>query len=172
VFDILLDFPYCQKQTDVLNKEYAMPGQSRAIFFDIGNVLASPVISSDHTTLVGLSVYPFVPEVLDAVSKQQAQLGIISNTAPSDTTETMKAVLEQAGLLRFFDAKLLLFSSVEGIDKTRVELFQRAATRSGLPPQNCVFVGEDDKERNVARRALFKVSFHPLHVFQVLKEMS
>jgi len=155
-----------------LNKEYAMPGQSRAIFFDIGNVLASPVISSDHTTLVGLSVYPFVPEVLDAVSKQQAQLGIISNTAPSDTTETMKAVLEKAGLLRFFDAKLLLFSSVEGIDKTRVGLFQRAATRSGLPPQNCVFVGEDDKERNVARRALFKVSFHPLHVFQVLKEMS
>jgi len=161
---------------DLLTKEVErdgpVPGQSKAVFFDIGNVLASPVLSSDHTTLVGLSVYPFVPEVLDAVRKQQAQLGIISNTAPSDTTETMKAVLEKAGLLRFFDVKLLLFSSVEGIDKTRVELFQRAAARAELPPRNCVFVGEDEKERNVARRALFKVSFHPLHVFQVLKEMS
>jgi FMN phosphatase YigB (HAD superfamily) len=149
-----------------------MPGQLKAIFFDIGNVLASPVLSADHTTLVGLSVYPFVPEVLDAVTKQQTRLGIISNTAPSNTTETMKAVLEHAGLLRFFDAKMLLFSSVEGIDKTRVELFQRAAARAGLSPRHCVFVGEDEKERDVARQALFNVSFHPLHVFQVLKEMS
>jgi bacterial leucyl aminopeptidase len=148
-----------------------MPGQSRAVFFDIGNVLASPVLASDHITLVGLSVYPFVPEVLEAVRTQQARLGIISNTASSDTTETMKAVLDQAGLLRFFDGKLLLFSSVEGIDKTKVELFQRAAARAELPPRHCVFVGEDAKERDVARRALFKVSFHPLHVFQVLKEM-
>jgi bacterial leucyl aminopeptidase len=148
-----------------------MAGQSRAVFFDIGNVLASPVLASDHITLVGLSVYPFVPEVLEAVRTQQARLGIISNTACSDTTETMKAVLDQAGLLRFFDVKLLLFSSVEGIDKTKVELFQRAAVRAELPPQHCVFVGEDAKERDVARRALFQVSFHPLHVFQVLKEM-
>ena len=86
--------------TNEVEKDGPVPGQSKAVFFDIGNVLASPVLSSDHTTLVGLSVYPFVPEVLDAVRKQQAQLGIISNTAPSDTTETMKAVLEKAGLLR------------------------------------------------------------------------
>jgi FMN phosphatase YigB (HAD superfamily) len=158
--------------TNEVERDGPVPGQAKAVFFDIGNVLASPVVSSNHTALVGLSVYPFVPEVLDALGKQQAQLGIVSNTASSDTTETMKAVLEKAGLLRFFDAKLLLFSSVEGIDKTRVELFQRAAARAEVPPRSCVFVGEDEKERNVARRVLFTVSFHPLHVFQVLKEMS
>ena len=157
--------------TNEVERDGPVPGQAKAVFFDIGNVLASPVIASDHTTLVGFSVYPFVPEVLDAVRKQQAPLGIISNTAPSDTTETMKAVLEKAGRFRFFDVKLLLFSSVEGIDKTRVELFQRAAARAELPPRNCVFVGEDEQERDVARRAYSRFHFTGLHSF-ALKEMS
>jgi hypothetical protein len=33
-----------------------------AVFFDIGDTLASPVVVSGH--LVGLELYPFVPEVL------------------------------------------------------------------------------------------------------------
>lgn len=145
---------------------------TKAIFFDIGSTLASPVLSADHTTLIGLNVYPFVPEILGALRQQGVRLGLLSNTGPSDTLPSMSALLEGAGLLSFFERGLLLFSSVEGLDKSRVEFFTRAATRAVLPPTHCVFVGEDARERHVAAQAAFNVSFHPLHVFQILKEMS
>lgn len=148
-----------------------MAGQPKAVFFDIGDTLASPVLSPNRRSLAGLRVYPFVPEILQALGHQTVPLGLISNTAPDDTMQTMQAILKQVGLLRFFDVTLLLFSSVEGLDKTRGEFFQRAATRAGIPPQRCVFVGEDAQERAVARTAFFQVSFHPLHVFHVLQEM-
>jgi FMN phosphatase YigB (HAD superfamily) len=143
-----------------------------AVFFDIGATLASPVLSPDHTRLIALNVYPFVPAILGALRQEGVRLGIISNTAPSDTLVSLSAVLEDAGLLSFFERELLLFSSVEALDKSQVEFFERAAARATLRPTRCVFVGENEKERHVAAAASFNVSFHPLHVFQVLKELA
>jgi len=148
-----------------------MSGGEVAVFFDIGDTLASPVLSADHTTLLALNAYPFVPEILSALRQQGVRLGLLSNTGPSDTLLSLSAVLEGADLLSFFERGLLLFSSVEGLDKRNIEFFRRAAARATLPPPRCVFVGENARERQVATQASFNVSFHPLHVFQVLKEM-
>jgi FMN phosphatase YigB (HAD superfamily) len=84
----------------------------------------------------------------------------------------MCVVMSEARLLDFFDPALLLFSSVEGIDKSQSQFFELAAQRSGTQPEQCVYVGENEAERRVAALAKFRTSYHPLHVFHVIDLMA
>ena len=61
----------------------------------------------------------------------------------------MRSVIAKAGLLDFFGPSLLLFSSVEGIDKSQQQFFELASQRAGVPAEHCNYVGEDDAERRV-----------------------
>ena len=56
-------------------------------------------------------------------------------------------MLSEAGLLDYFEPVLLLFSSVEGLDKTQAAFFRLAAQRAGVLPSRCIYVGEDQGER-------------------------
>lgn len=143
---------------------------SIVVFFDLGDTLVVPKI--DQGTLVALKVLPFVTKVLDKLKHTNVggaplRLGVISNTG-NETGDRMRTLLQQAGLLGFFEPSLLLFSSVEHLDKTKKEFFQLAATRAGIPPAQCIYVGENADERRVAESAGFRASFHALHVFHVL----
>jgi FMN phosphatase YigB (HAD superfamily) len=146
-----------------------------AIFFDIGDTLAFAKLAS-YGSLQKLEVFPLVPELLRLLRSQRnsgatgPRLGIISNTG-NETAHTMNAVLSAAGLVSFFEPNLLLFSSVEGLTKKQPAFFTLASSRAGLPPAQCIFVGEDEGERKVASAAGFNVSFHLLHVFHVLETM-
>src|SRR5262249_47292685 len=137
--------------------------------FDIGNTLAVPVLSPSGG-LVRLRVLPFVPDILMKLKQAQHRLGMISNTG-TETIQHMKAVLVDCRLLHFFDPVLCLFSCVEGLDKTKKAFFELAAQRAGVASSRCVYVCEDQAERNTARSAGFEISFHPLHVFHVLGEL-
>jgi FMN phosphatase YigB (HAD superfamily) len=80
--------------------------------------------------LLALKVLPFVPDVLDKLKRIKAnevslRLGVISNTG-TETLSKMRSVIAKAGLLEFFDPALLLFSSVEGIDKRQKQFFELA----------------------------------------------
>ena len=80
--------------------------------------------------------------------------------------------MNQAGLLEHFEPGLLLFSSTEGIDKTKPEFFALAAKRAGIPSRIVAFtLGKTTKsgKRPVPHR--FRVAFHPLHVFDVIEQM-
>jgi FMN phosphatase YigB (HAD superfamily) len=140
------------------------------VFFDIGDTLAIPEFSSSGS-LQKLNVLPFVPDVLHKLAGSHCRLGIISNTG-NETKASLHTVLSQAGLLQPFEPVLLLFSSVEGKDKKQPAFFALAAQRAGVPPKRCIYVGEDEAERTVAKSAGFQVSFHPLHVFHVVKQLS
>jgi FMN phosphatase YigB (HAD superfamily) len=145
------------------------------VFFDLGDTLVIPRLSDDGS-LLALSVLPFVPDVLDKLRRTQVndaalRLGVISNTG-DETLSKMHSVMAAAGLLDFFDPALLLFSSVEGIDKRQKQLFERAAQRSGTQPEHCIYVGEDEAERRVAASAKLRTSYHPLHVFHVIDLMA
>jgi FMN phosphatase YigB (HAD superfamily) len=127
-----------------------------AVFFDLGDTLVIPRLSDDGS-LLGLNVLPFVPDVLaklktktnDAVLRLR---GVISNTG-TETLSKMRWLIAEAGLLDFFDPALLLFSSVEGIDKRQQQFFELASQRAGVPAEHCVYVSEDDAERRVAALA-------------------
>jgi len=146
------------------------------LFFDIGDTLAVPVLTAAGA-LDKLVVFPFVTDVLARFRSatgpggSPVRLGIISNTG-TETLATMKKVLSDAGLLDFFEEGLLVFSSVEGVDKSKKEIFRRAWTRAGVAAGRCVYVSESDPERNVAAKAGLRVSFHPLHAFHVLATLT
>ena len=140
---------------------------SITVFFDLGDTLVVSVPTPDNS--LQLEVLPFVPEVLNKLKQTAAapRLGVISNSG-TESLDNLLTLLRKAELLDFFDQNLLLFSSVEGIDKTHKELFERAVKRAGEPPNRCVYVGEDEAERKVAASANMRTSFHALHVFHVL----
>jgi FMN phosphatase YigB (HAD superfamily) len=135
-----------------------------AVYFDIGDTLASAVVEGGH--LARLDVYPFVPDVLARMRAGAAgapvSLGLISNTG-SETGARMNQLLASAGLLPLVEARLCLFSSVEGLDKSQPAFFELARDRAGVPAARCLFVGEDAAERAVAASAGLPVSPHPLH---------
>jgi FMN phosphatase YigB (HAD superfamily) len=142
-----------------------------AVFFDIGDTLASPRVAGGH--LSGLDVYPFVPEILTRLRISGGQeipiaLGLISNTG-SETAATLHDVLAKSGLSNFVDASLCLFSSIEGLDKSQPAFFLLARDRAALPATRCVFVGEDPAERTVAASIGFRVSPHPLHALHLIE---
>ena len=146
--------------------------QPVVVFFDLGDTLGVPRFSAAGS-LQRFDVFPFALDVLKRLrgstppAAAKRRLGVISNTG-TETAENLRAVLQAAGLSKLLDPALLLFSSIEGIDKSSPELFARAAQRAGLAAQRCVFVGESEKERNVAASAGLAVSFHPLHAFHVV----
>ena len=142
-----------------------------AAFFDIGDTLASAVFEGGR--LSRLEVYPFVPDVLmrmRAAGGDQAlvSLGLISNTG-NETAASMNNVLADAGLLALLDARLCLFSSIEGLEKSQPAFFEVARARAGIPASRCVFVGENATERAVAATVGFQVSPHPLHALRLVE---
>jgi FMN phosphatase YigB (HAD superfamily) len=109
---------------------------------------------ADDGSLEALAVLPFVLEVLGKLKRIRAgeakvRLGVISNTGV-ETREKMLALMTKAGLLDVFELQLLLFSSVEGIDKSQRRFFQLAAQLADAPERHCVYVSESDSEREVA----------------------
>ena len=144
--------------------------QPKIVFFDLGDTLVVPRMNAAGV-LTALEPFPFVPEILSKI-KVQARLGVISNTPTGATVASMSALLSAAGILSRFDPSLLLFSSVEGMDKTQKAFFQLAATRAAVAPPRCVFAGESDAERNVAKSAGMNPAFHALHAFEVLKKIT
>jgi FMN phosphatase YigB (HAD superfamily) len=152
-----------------------MPGPI-PIFFDLGDTLVVPKTDAAGA-LTALRPLPFVVDVLrqllaGGTAASPRLLGVMSNTPAGMTTASMKALLERAGLHSFFTQSLLLYSSVEGHTKSEKAFFDLAASRAGVAPSRCIFVGEDAKERTIAVSAGFRVSFHPLHVFHVLEPIA
>lgn len=148
---------------------------SAVVFFDLGDTLAMPRFSGDGS-LLGLKVLPFIPDVLDKlrhteVNNVRLRLGLISNTG-AETLDRMHSVMSKAQLLEFFDPALLLFSSVEKMDKNQREFFELAVERADTQPNRCIYVGEKEDERKLAESAELRTSYHPLHVFHVIDVMT
>jgi len=140
-----------------------------AVFFDIGETLASAVVRSGQ--LAGLELYPLVPDALKRLRSgvgRPVALGLISNTG-HESADRLAALLADSGLSDLVDADLCLFSSVEGMDKSQPEFFALAVARAGLPAARCVFVGENADERQVAASAGLRVSPHPLHALHLVE---
>jgi len=144
--------------------------ETNVVFFDLGDTLGTARFNATGG-LVAFDLFPLATEAL-AKMKLQARLGVISNTPAEATLASMSALLAAARILTLFDPALLLFSSVEGMDKTQKALFKRAASRAAAAPKRCIFVGESDAERSVATSAGMKVAFHPLQAFDVLKKLT
>jgi hypothetical protein len=143
------------------------------VFFDIGDTLGAPRLSTPPYRLEGLDVYPYVPDVLQHLKDNHVQLGIISNTG-SETADAVNKVLKEAGIFDLFESNLLIYSSVVGLKKDSPEIFRLAAERASYSanPERCLFVGEDSQERSYAIAAGWRVAPHPLLAWVVLNGSS
>ncbi|MDJ0718907.1 MAG: M28 family peptidase [Prochloraceae cyanobacterium] len=139
------------------------------VFFDIGDTLGTPKISSPPSRLEGLDIYSYIPTILQQLKDNGLKIGIISNTG-NETEDDMRRVLEEARVDGFFEPSLLIYSSAIGIKKPSPEIFRLAAERAGYAnePKNCLFVGEDSKERKAAHDLGWQVVPHPRLVGDVL----
>lgn len=88
-------------------------------------------------------VYPGAVEALSALSGRKS-------TATTKGTPTTRAVLEQFGLLRFFD-------HVQGTDgfpcKPAPDVIERSLAVLNVKPENCLFVGDSAADMEAGRRA-------------------
>ncbi|MEP1576005.1 M20/M25/M40 family metallo-hydrolase [Roseibium album] len=140
------------------------------VFFDIGGTLGAPKLSPPPIRLTRLVVYGYTSSVLSALRNKGVQLGIISNTGNENFDDLVK-ILQQAGIYEFFTRKLLFFSSVSGLEKNSPENFRAIAEKviQFDPSAQCLFVGEDSRERMFALNAGWRVCPHPLLVQGVLE---
>lgn len=132
-------------------------------FFDIGNTLASVTISSSGDRIEQLTVYPYVPGVLDELRDRGARLGIISDPGPLPAEDVNQA-LAAAGLRSFFGPELVIYGP-----KDSPRTFEQAAARAGTS-ERLLFVGEDRGERAQAMQAGFLVASHPHLALPVLEQ--
>jgi phosphoglycolate phosphatase len=88
-------------------------------------------------------VYPGVAEALGTLGGRKA-------TATTKGTPTTRAVLEQFGLLPYFD-------HVQGTDgfacKPEPEVVLRSVAALGAKPEDCLFVGDSETDMEAGRRA-------------------
>lgn len=132
------------------------------VFFDIGDTLATPVLSPDNR-LLGFNVFPEARQALESLAAKNIRMGVISNAGDEEPAR-VNELLDQCGLLRFFDRSLIIYGK-----KDSPAIFVSAAGQANVPPDQCVFVGENSKERALALAAGFlRVSPHPLLTLDVL----
>ncbi len=141
-----------------------------SIFFDLGDTLGVPILSIDRQ-LERFEPFEFIGAVLEHLHDKPLRLGVISNTGDESGTR-VNEVLNQAGLLDFFDPALLVYSKEVGLKKDSPKIFRHAAKIAGLEkrPEQCLFVGEGAHERSHALAAGWRVCPHPLLIGEVLEE--
>lgn len=87
-------------------------------------------------------------EVLEELQKRGYILGIISNLIG---TREIPEWLEAEDYKRYF--KSVVLSSVSGIRKPDPAIYHEAARRAGVPPEACVYVGDNPKRDVAGTRA-------------------
>ena len=142
---------------------------NHVVLFDIGNTLGIPRILPPSYKLERLDIYPYISPILEKLKDRNIRLGIISNTN-NETANNINRVLEEAEILNFFEPELLFYSSVIGLEKNSPKIFNLAAERAKKfdTPEHCLFVGEDNTERSYAKEAGWRVSPHPILVWDIL----
>jgi len=124
------------------------------IFFDIGATLAEPRQHPDGS--LTLRPLPRALAVLDDLGRLRE--GIISDPGTHEgDAERAAAALHEAFPGRFTDEALVHWGA-----KDSRAIFDRAVASAGGSADDCVFVGEDARERAFAREAGMRTAAHPV----------
>ena len=77
-----------------------------------------------------------VEAALDTLRRRGKRLGIVTN----GTAAVQNAAIDALGIRDAMD--VILISETEGLRKPHPDIFRRAASRVGVPPERCCFVGD------------------------------
>jgi hypothetical protein len=111
----------------------------RAVFFDIRDTLG---IVDRRGHLVKYK--PSTDELLAAMREVVGlRIGLITNLPDNVSSEDGKAMVKEAGIWEFLDAGGWVTNHDAGVAKPAPGIFAFAARQMGLPPDQCLFVGEN-----------------------------
>jgi putative hydrolase of the HAD superfamily len=91
-----------------------------------------------YDTFTDLANYRLFPDVLSTLERLQTArltLGVVSNFE-----EWLERLLESLRVTEFFDVRVI--SGVEGMEKPDPRIFRLALERTGMPPEESVYVGD------------------------------
>ncbi|MGD9679665.1 MAG: HAD family hydrolase [Candidatus Obscuribacterales bacterium] len=133
---------------DCLTTDIRQPGEFLAT---IGRVYGRIVPEGGMAAFLALlaqekeafTIYPDTLPMLSGLARKHVRVGLVSNLWPFPT----RHIFQQRGLGRFFEHKIYSFEV--GLKKPEPEIFELAAKRFGVRPQNCLMVG-DDPQNDVA----------------------
>jgi len=104
-------------------------------------IAAATVEVQEASTVEAIEFAEPIINQIRQLSKADVQLGIVSNNffhAPSYLLE----LLEGEGILGYFSVDAIAFSSTEGVTKPNPEIFLRVCSRTGVPPERVLHVGD------------------------------
>ncbi len=106
-------------------------------------ILIAAAIAGYHETKEReLAAHEDVIEVMKLIRKYtDLRLGIITNGITVKQAEK----IVRLNVYQYLDPRAILISDQEGMNKPNTRLFLRACQRVGLPPSQCVYVGDHPK---------------------------
>jgi len=117
----------------------------QAIFFDIGDTL---VTKSNG----GYQALPGIQTLLNELTAIPIPLGMISNTG-NLTAQQLRADLQNAFNWALFQPDLIILSSVVGVKKPNLRIYEIAVEKSGFAANACLYCSESLDEVLAAERA-------------------
>jgi putative hydrolase of the HAD superfamily len=107
-------------------------GRNRAV------LVAAGVVGYHRTKEGGLEVLPDVRAVLEALSRAEVRLGVIS--AGLQVKQAEKLI--RLDVLRYLDPAAIFFSDQVGVSKPNPKLYALACRRAGVAPGRALYVGD------------------------------
>lgn len=102
-------------------------------------IVAAGVVAYHKTKNSSLKPYDDVVEIMRILSKTELILGII--TAGLKIKQAEKLV--RLELLEYLEPRAIFITDQLGIGKPNVKLYKNACDAQGLPPQSCMYVGDN-----------------------------
>ncbi|MEA2589930.1 MAG: hypothetical protein QOH66_2857 [Actinomycetota bacterium] len=131
--------------------------QVEAIFFDVRDTLGV-VDREGHL----LKYKPTTDRLLEAMKQVVGlRIGLITNLPDHVAAEDGKAMVKEAGIWEYLDPAGWVTNRDAGVDKPEPEIFAFAAQQMGLPPEQCLFVGENLTEVIGAQAAGMRAVLKP-----------
>lgn len=110
-----------------------------AVFFDIRDTLGV-VDRKGHL----LKYKPTTDQLLEAMKQVVGlRIGLITNLPENVSSEDGKAMVKEVGIWEYVDPQGWVTNHDAGVEKPKPEIFAFAAKQMGLPPEKCLFVGEN-----------------------------
>jgi putative hydrolase of the HAD superfamily len=94
------------------------------------------LLYAEFTDLSNYRLFDDVPAVLERLTDEGLQLGVVSNFE-----EWLERLLDQLEVSRYFDVRVI--SGVEGMEKPDPAIFNLALDRAGVDPADAVYVGDN-----------------------------
>jgi HAD superfamily hydrolase (TIGR01509 family) len=113
--------------------------QVEAVFFDIRDTLGM-VDRKGHL----LTYKPTTDQLLDAMKQAVGlRIGLITNLPENVSSSDGKVMVKEAGIWEHLDPQGWVTNHDAGVEKPKPGIFAFAVRQMGLPPERCLFVGEN-----------------------------